>query len=1032
MVASRWRLRIVVAASILAPCAWCRAADDAPSAADREFFESKVRPILVERCYECHSTGAKSVRGSLLLDSREGWRKGGDTGPSIEPGNAEESLLIQAIRYDDPVLRMPPKGKLADAEIALLTEWVKRGAPDPRDEAPAAHAPASSRVINLEEERKHWAYQPLAKVSPPAVRDESWCRTDIDRFILAKLEEKGLTPTREPARHVLIRRASFDLIGLPPAPEAVEAFENEQSEGAFERVIDELLESPHHGERWARHWLDLARFAESHGFEHDYDRPHAYTYRDYVIEALNEDLPYDTFVKWQIAGDEYEPDNPLAMKATGFLGAGTHSTQITKSQAEKERYDELDDMLNTTGTAILGLTIGCARCHDHKFDPIPTEDYYRLLSTFTTTVRSDQELKSDPERHRRDLQRHEADHRRYLDALARYEREEIPASLDAWERVRLRTPESRPRWVVLEPTKIESKGGAKSRKLEDGSVLFEDTNPEFDTYTIVAACDLAEISAVKIEALADDSLPDGGPGRAENGNFVLTNLGLKVGPRYGIGATFEPRLVNDKATFEQEGLPASAIIDDDAKTGWAVHPRLGSDHAVVFEIGSNLRTDSGCTLTFTLDFGNNTGHQIGRLRLSVTDSPRPVGIDDSGIPAAIETILARSPAERSSEQADTLLAWFRTIDLGWRALNQELEDHARSAPRAEGTKALICSEGVPPIRLHTQGDDFLKETHILRRGDPNQKGAVASQSFLRVLMNAPEGEDHWIELAPEGSRTSYRRRALAEWITDTEAGAGNLLARVIVNRLWQHHFGRGLVATPSDFGTQGAAPTHPELLDWLASELIRGGWRLKPLHRLIMTSAVYRQGSQIDADKQAVDVGNTLWWRQERQRLEAEPFRDSMLFVSGMLDRRMFGPGSLDERMRRRAIYFTIKRSQLIRFLAQYDAPDALTPVAVRSSTIVAPQSLLLLNAPVVREWANAFARSLRESPKRDCEAIVRDAYRRALARDPRPDELATAKEFLRRQRISHREAGHAEEDEQALADFCQVLFSLNEFLYIE
>jgi hypothetical protein len=1005
---------------------------DEPSEADRTFFENKVRPILVERCYECHATNSKTVRGGLLLDSKAGWEKGGDSGPAIELGDAEASLIVQAIRYDDPVLKMPPKGRLSDAEIAVLAEWVKRGAPDPRSEAMTTVAPRPARVINFDQERTHWAYQPLAHAEPPRVRDEAWCRTDIDRFILARLEAVGLTPTGEPERHVLIRRAYFDLIGLPPTPKEVAAFENDDSDGAFERVIERLLESPHYGERWARHWLDLARFAESHGFEHDYDRPHAYTYRDFVIDAFNQDLPYDTFVKWQIAGDEYEPENHMAMKATGFLGAGTHSTQITKNQVEKERYDELDDMLSTTGTAFLGLTIGCARCHDHKFDPIPAEDYYRLLSTFTTTVRSDYDLVYDPERHRAELAKYDADHKPYVDALARYEQSELPARLDAWERDRERTPSRPPRWVVLDPLKIESKGGATSRKLADGSILFEGKNPDFDTYIIVAACDLAEITAIGIEALSDPSLPHGGPGRAENGNFALTGLGLKMGPRYGIGATTEPRLVNPKATFEQAGLPASAIVDDDPKSGWAVDPKFGSDHAVVFEIGSNLRTDSGCTLTFTLEFANNTGHQIGRLRVAVTDSPRPVGIDDNGIPGAIAAVLATLPGGRSSEQQRALLDWYRTIDLGWRALNQEIEDHAKTAPRAEGVKALICSEGVPPIRLHTQGDDFLPETHILRRGDPDQKESVASQSFLRVLMNAPEAEAHWVRSAPEGCRTSYRRRALAEWITDTEYGAGQLLARVIVNRVWEHHFGRGLVSTPSDFGTQGSRPSHPELLDWLAGELIRGGWKLKPLHKLIMSSAVYRQGSQVDRDKQAIDSANSLWWRQERQRLEAEPFRDALLCVSGVLDRRMHGPGSLDERMRRRAIYFTIKRSQLIRFLSQYDAPDALTPIATRSSTIVAPQSLILLNSPIVREWAQAFARSLEDAVGRDGDAVTGAAYRRALGRFPRDDELTAARDFLRQQTKSHQESGHDEPDQLALADLCQVLFGLNEFIYVE
>ncbi len=532
-------------------------------------------------------------------------------------------------------------------------------------------------------------------------------------------------------------------------------------------MIDSLLDSPHYGERRARHWLDLARFAESHGFEHDYDRPTAYTYRDFVIEALNRDLPYETFVKWQLAGDEYAPDDNLALKATGFLAAGTHSTQITKNQVEKERYDELDDMINTTGTAFLGLTIGCARCHDHKFDPIPTRDYYRLIATFTTTVRSEVELLSDPESYQKALAKYEAEHAPYLTALAKYEAQQLPGRLERWERERA-SARSEVRWVVLEPGKVESKGGATFQKLDDGSYRASGKNPDFDTYTIVAPCHLGEITAVKVEALADPLLVKGGPGRAGNGNFALSDLKLKVGPLYGIGKTVEPKLINPKATFEQKGLPIAAVIDDDAKSAWAVDPEFGKDHAAVFELGSDVRPDAGSTLTFTLHFNNNTGHNLGRIRVSATDAPRPVGLGDDGLPAKVREILAVDREARTSEQKAELLGWYRTIDTQWRALNQAIEDHAATAPKKDGEKALISTEGLPAVRLHTQGPDFLDATHFLRRGDPNQKEEVVTQGFLQVLMS--ESEDQWQAPPPEGWRTSYRRRALAEWITDTAAG----------------------------------------------------------------------------------------------------------------------------------------------------------------------------------------------------------------------------------------------------------------------
>ena len=700
------------------------------TADDSSFFEQKVRPILVDRCLGCHSAEQR-VRGGLRLDSREGWSKGGDSGPAVVPGDLENSPLVKAIRYDDADLKMPPKGKLPEAEVAVLNDWVKRGAFDPR----VGPSKAVTKGMSVEEGRKHWAFQPLARVEPPQVRDPAWARNPIDRFILAKLESKGMAPAPEASRATLARRASLDLVGLPPT---IADLDQSEDINFYESYVGRLLASPRHGERWARHWLDLARFAESHGFEHDYDRPSAYHYRDFVIEALNRDLPYDSFVKWQLAGDEIAPADNLALKATGFLAAGVHSTQITANQVEKERYDELDDIAATAGTAMLGLTIGCARCHDHKYDPIPQKDYYRFLSTFTTTVRGVVDL-------------------------------------------------------PLEPSAV----------------------------------------------------------------------------------------------------------------------------------------DHGMTPT---------------------------------------------------------------------------------------VKALISSEGIPAVRLHTQGGDFLEKTHFLKRGDPAQKQGEASQGFLQVLMSSGEQESRWQVPTPEGSHTSMRRTALANWMTDVDKGAGALLARVIVNRLWQHHFGRGLVATPSDFGTQGDRPSHPELLDWLAGELVRGGWRLRPIHRLMMTSATYRQSAQGNEADAKADPENVLCGRRSRRRLEAEPLRDAMLSLSGTMDGRMYGPGSLDEGMKRRSIYFTVKRSKLVPMMLLLDAPDALSGLAVRSSTTIAPQSLMLINSPVVRGYAEGFAAEVAQA-EADAEGRIRLAYRRAIGRPPSAAEQADAARFL------------AAAD---LADFCQVLLGLNEFAFVE
>jgi cytochrome c553 len=721
-------------------------------------FNSDVAKLLVDNCVKCHG-GEKGVKGELDITTREALLKGGESGDAIVPGKSAESLLVKTIRHEDKDLKMPKKAdKLGDAAISKIAEWIDLGAPYAR---PLVEGKSRDRSVVTEDDRKWWAFQPLAEVSPPRIENSGLkIGNPIDAFIFAKLIEKGITPTPAAEKRTLIRRAYFDLIGLPPTPEQVDQFLHDSSPDAYEKLVDGLLASPHHGERWGRHWLDLARYAESHGYEQDYDRPNAWHYRDYVIRALNADQPFDEFVRWQIAGDELAPDDPEAWKATGFLAAGTHATQITANQAEKERYDELDDMAATIGTAMLGLTVGCARCHDHKYDPIPTRDYYRLVSTFTKTVRSD--------------------------------------------------------------------------------------------YDVI-------VNAAQY--------------RAEKDRWSQTHAGPPLQP----------------ATV----------------------------------------------------------------------------------------------------------------------------------------RALVCSEGVPAVRLHTQGPDFYEQTFFLSRGDLNKKQGEAPQGFLQVLMRAPE--ERWLAPAPANARTTWRRASLAKWLADKDAGAGHLLARVIVNRLWQHHFGRGIVATPSDFGAQGEKPTHPELLDFLAGELIRGGWKLKPLHKLMMTSATYMEGAGRDAARSRADPNDTLFWRHPRQRLEGEIIRDAILATTGTLDGKMFGPGTLNPAMRRRSIYFQIKRSQLPPMMVTFDAPDTLTGAGLRPSTTVAPQALLLMNNEHVRTAARVWAKALAALP---AEAAIQRAYRAALGREPAADEAQIASQFLKTQTDSY--GAKKDAVELALTDFCQSMLSLNEFIYVE
>lgn len=747
-------------------------------AAGLDLFKKHVKPILVGRCIRCH--GGEDTLSVFELIDRDAMLRGGAEGDVVVPGKAGASRLVKLIRHEEEP-QMPEDGaKLSDVAIQHIVDWINLGAPYDGPLVAEEEDPQAWTHRKIDDSRRDfWSFQPLREVAPPAVGESDWVQTDIDRFLLAAMQERGITPNEPTSRRKLIRRATFDLTGLPPTREEVEAFVNDPDPRAFEAVIDRLLESPHYGERWGRHWLDVARFAESHGFEQDYDRPHAYHFRDFVIRALNADMPFDQFVRWQLAGDRLEPDEPLAWMATGFLGAGVFPTQLTEKEFEPARYDELDDMVATTGTAMLGLTIGCARCHDHKFDPIPAADYYRLIATFTTAIRGNVELDLDP---------------------------------------------------------------------ADG--------------------------------------------------------------------------------------------------------------------------------------------------------------------------------------------------------------------KEELTSVMVVSEGIKPIPHHADGrgfPHFYPETYFLHRGDTQQKQGLAKPGFLQVLTSARSRPDTSEGSAPTDAcdgvdgeagagggesdagtgAAPHPRVELADWITDVDGGAGDLLARVIVNRLWQHHFGRGIVATPNDFGFQGTRPTHPELLDWLAAQLIADGWRLKPLHKRMMTSAAYLQSSRDEPASAAIDPDNQWFWKYEPQRLEAEIIRDAMLALSGRLDRTQFGPGSLDEGMQRRSIYFMIKRSKLVPMMQIFDAPEPLVGVGRRPSTTIAPQALMFMNNPHVRDYARAFAeRVLGETPPTTAPewqaAAVDHAYAMSLSRPPTEAELRDGVQFLNSQARSYKADGQADATARALTDFCQVLMSLNEFVYVD
>ena len=641
-----------------------------------------------------------------------------------------------------------------------------------------AGAGTRDRSRITEEDRTGWAYQPLHPGIPPVVRDEKAVRTPVDRFVLARLEAKGLELNPEADRRTLLRRAALDLTGLPPSPEDQERFQHDALPDAWPRAVDRLLQTPQHGERWARHWLDVARFAESSGFEHDYDRPGAYHFRDFVVRALNADMPYDQFVRWQLAGDEYEPGNPEALMATGFLGAGVFPTQITANEVERVRYDAMDDMLSTTGTAMLGLTVGCARCHDHKFDPIPSQDYYRMLATFTTTVRSVVDLDLDPVGNRQLIESHTREQRAQVAAMEAFESGPMTAEFEDW--LHRGAPEPAfSAWHLLEAPAFRSREGALLEPQSDGSFFASGKNPDSDQYTLTGWVRTPTLTAIRVEALADSRLPKGGPGRADNGNFGLSRIRVFATSAAG-GASREMHLTRPKATFEQNSnsLSVAASLDDQPHTGWAIDPQFATNHAALFEVDPPWVADGSTRLEVRLEFEVNTRHAIGRPRISATGeiSPRlDADVVPGNVVAALERFHRAGNDTRVLSSADrtALFTSWKITQAGWRKRRAALDTLIRRAPKPKLTPVLVCAEGYPALRMHTQGADFFPETYFLQRGNADLKRGVAAPGFLQILMPASVDASvaTWAWNPPADATYSGRRRALAEWITDSKRGA---------------------------------------------------------------------------------------------------------------------------------------------------------------------------------------------------------------------------------------------------------------------
>jgi hypothetical protein len=707
------------------------------------------------------------------------------------------------------------------------------------------------------EERAYWAFQKLARPSLPAVRDAAWVRNPIDRLVLARLEAAGIAPGPEAGRIELLRRASLDLTGLPPAPEEIDAFLADGSAAAFERAVERLLASPRYGERWARHWLDLARFAESEGFKSDEVRPHAWRYRDYVIRSFNEDKPYDRFLKEQIAGDELWPEDPEARIATGF---NRHYPDESNARNLMQRRQEiLDDITDTTGAVFLGLTYGCARCHDHKFDPIPQADYYRFQAFFANLRAKDD--------------------------------------------------------IVLAPAEEVEEHGRKLALWEEATRSIREA--------------LAAIEEPQRRAIIEERL--------------------------------------EKYPEEIQVAVARPPAE-----------RTPSEWLMYYKAEPYLNPE--------------TGEVAGALK---------------------------GEAKKR-----------------WEELRKELERFASLYP-GELPRGIGMQDAGP----------LAPQTSVLAVGIYDAPMEEVEPGFLTILATGPAR----ISPLPERGSTG-RRAALAEWLASPE---NPLTARVLANRIWHYHFGRGIVATPSDFGSMGEAPTHPELLDWLAGELIDSGWSVKALHRLILGSATYRQSSRYRAEAAAVDPENRLLWRFPRRRLEAEVIRDAALEVSGLLNPKGGGPSVFPElppgmppggwrvskdpaERQRRSIYIFVRRNQRYPLLDVLDLPDTHESCGRRHVTTTAPQALFLLNSELSLEWARSFAGRVQARAGACREARIREAYRLAYSRPPRPEEMRLAEEFFERQAEAVAEtfaaaaAGGESAEDAVLADFCHVLLNSNEFVYLE
>jgi hypothetical protein len=911
-----------------------------------EFFESKVRPVLVQKCYGCHNSKMKTPLGGLRLDTKDGLLRGGDSGAAVVPGDPERSRLIQAVTYRHE-LKMPPSGKLADEQIADLAAWIKMGAPDPRvDTAPAPTA--SQTAIDWTKAREFWAFQPVKRPAVPVASNPASVRSPVDAFILAKLEQSGLEPAVAADKAVLLRRVTFDLTGLPPTRAEIEAFLQDASPRAYENAVERLLASPHYGERWARHWLDLVRFAETNGHEYDNDKLDPWRYRDYVIRAFNEDVPYDQFVREHIAGDQLPAkrlradgqayESPIG---TSFFWFGEVLNSATDS--EKSRADDVDNQIDVASKAFLGMTVACARCHDHKFDPIPTADYYAMAGVFHSTDLREATVDS-PERTAKitDLSRRIREVNRQIEAID-------PVRTAPVATVSLR-PQDKPfehfdelafgRWVPQGAAFGSGtvRGAADSRNAGSDVFFGTLTSPKFRTGTELFLH--VRIGGTK----SDPKLKERGPLR-----FTIVADGYKGQHIVPDGETKWKTL---KLTFERERMCYFEIVD-----------RSRDGHIFVDEI------------------------------VFSTEAKPPEDVTDV-----------------AKEEAKTLSG----LD------EQRLKELHAERRRLEAE--------VPDSEFAMVAEDRdCRNSRLHIRGNHKNLGPEVPRRFLQVVA----GEQQPPITAGSG------RLHLADWFSSPE---NPLTARVMVNRIWKHHFAEGLVRSPDNFGKTGETPTHPELLDYLASEFVGSGWSVKAMHRLMVLSSTYRMSSAPSERAARVDPSNKLLQHMPVKRLEAEAIRDSILAVSGRLDPTLFGPsivpfispyqegrgkpksGPLDGDGRR-SLYIQVRRNFMTPMFLAFDYPVPISSIGNRTVSTVPSQALLMMNNELVAQeagrWADTTAREIDEPAQR-----IDRMYVEAFGRLPDEKERTSILEFAQTQK------GRTETD--VWSDIAHVLFNSPEFIYLQ